>query len=502
MALATMPAAAGCASRQASRSVNRTGVMAAAGFSSAPAKPEQAAEVQVVLHELSEVKRSLDVTVPAATVRKYFDKTVNEMRGSVGDMPGFRKDKIPLSIIIQQCGGPEKFKQLCIEEVLNAAMPIAMGQGIKGVQFIPDSEKITSNIQQLEKSFDPAKSLSFTVEFDRAPPLKWLKSYRDVQVSISDTGNFSTDTAAVNDLVRELLQEQGHQSVVRDRGLQKGDTAIVDLKFMLEGSKLPLPGLSADRARVDTNIDPLGVAKNLIGATAGEVRHFKISLPDDYRIELWQGATCDVEVKLRELFSWSLPQFNDEFVKEHHGQQFSSAEDLFKSLLGTTAMQRVKALDEQLGEVVKNAVVDCLEPMPLPDSLVFELGSTLYRGAMLDMVEKKVATPEEVDKLATDAMLEEYVKKRRDYIQQQLMFNMAVEDIWNAEKMQLDAKDLQDEVAMRKQEYEAAKAEYEETAMTEHVGEQMKHVQVLEWLKDHVSSSNQVTTIPWAPESA
>jgi hypothetical protein len=41
----------------------------------------------------------------------------------------------------------------------------------------------------------------------------------------------------------------------------QGDTAIVDLKFTEVGSTLPLPGLSADKARFDTDVDPFGLTK-------------------------------------------------------------------------------------------------------------------------------------------------------------------------------------------------------------------------------------------------
>ncbi len=45
-------------------------------------------------------------------------------------------------------------------------------------------------------------------------------------------------------------------------------------------------------------------------------------------------------------------QFNDEFVQQHH-PKFKTAEELRKSLLAATCMQRVKVLDEQLGEAVQ-----------------------------------------------------------------------------------------------------------------------------------------------------
>lgn len=38
---------------------------------------------------------------------------------------------------------------------------------------------------------------------------------------LRDTGDFSTDSAAAEGLIRELLKEAGHQSVVVSRGLEK-----------------------------------------------------------------------------------------------------------------------------------------------------------------------------------------------------------------------------------------------------------------------------------------
>lgn len=46
-------------------------------------------------------------------------------------------------------------------------------------------------------------------------------------------------------------------------------------------------------------------------------------------------------------------QFDDEFVKKHFSGRFETAEELKKSLLASTAMERVQALDMALGEAVQ-----------------------------------------------------------------------------------------------------------------------------------------------------
>ena len=40
----------------------------------------------------------------------------------------------------------------------------------------------------------------------------------------------------------------------------------------------------------------------------GDKRNFKISFPDDYPVELWQGMQAKVDVSIREIFEWVLPQ--------------------------------------------------------------------------------------------------------------------------------------------------------------------------------------------------
>lgn len=44
--------------------------------------------------------------------------------------------------------------------------------------------QVTSDITQLEAAFDPAKALTFTFEYDVAPPLVWKRSYKDLEVTI------------------------------------------------------------------------------------------------------------------------------------------------------------------------------------------------------------------------------------------------------------------------------------------------------------------------------
>lgn len=58
---------------------------------------------------------------------------------------GFRRETIPLSIIIGETGGQRNFKLTCIEEILLTAMPAAVENTVKQDKnaVVPGSEKVS-----------------------------------------------------------------------------------------------------------------------------------------------------------------------------------------------------------------------------------------------------------------------------------------------------------------------------------------------------------------------
>lgn len=56
-------------------------------------------------------------------------------------------------------------------------------------RIVPNTApKITTDYKMLAAGFDPAKPLSFEVEFEELPELSWVKSYKDIEIAVEDTG--------------------------------------------------------------------------------------------------------------------------------------------------------------------------------------------------------------------------------------------------------------------------------------------------------------------------
>lgn len=57
--------------------------------------------------------------------------------------------------------------------------------------------------------------------------------------------------------------------------------------------------------------------QQLMGASVGDQRKFEITFPDDYPVELWQGMRAKVEISVREIFEWVLPEVSCFFCYAH-----------------------------------------------------------------------------------------------------------------------------------------------------------------------------------------
>lgn len=49
----------------------------------------------------------------------------------------------------------------------------------------------------------------------------------------------------------------------------------------------------------------------------------------------------------------------------------------------------------------------------IPRGLVFNMGENQYRSLLLNMIEKKVASQEQIEAMASEEMLAEFVEKKR-----------------------------------------------------------------------------------------
>jgi hypothetical protein len=61
---------------------------------------------------------------------------------------------------------------------------------IHGSRMLPGSERITSDIRSLIGAFDPAKPVTYDIEFTSLPKVKWVGSYKELEVTVEESGGW------------------------------------------------------------------------------------------------------------------------------------------------------------------------------------------------------------------------------------------------------------------------------------------------------------------------
>ncbi|WIA15544.1 hypothetical protein OEZ85_002177 [Tetradesmus obliquus] len=453
-------------------------------------------EYEVVRELLPADKVSLTITVPGSICQEGFTETVKIMRRDVvGPLKGFRQDKIPLSEIISRVGGQAQFDAAVLETVLIRAMGDVMP--VHAARMLPGSEQIATNMPQLMAAFDPAKPLTFQVTYSRLPEVQWSSPYQDIVITLQDSGNIESDQAAADGLIRQYLKQEGQKRVVADRGLARGDGAIINMRIAPKSNPAaPYPGLEKEKFFFDTDADMLDLTDHMLGMLPGEQRSWEFVFPQDWHVDLWRGQTAVADIKLEELFSYILPEFNDEFVAQHY-PQFESAADLRQSLVSTTSLERMRDIEDRVKDAILTQVSACVAS-PIPEALLQAQGEKEFQAKLLDLVQRGVARMEDVERQLTQEGLDAFIESERMGLEERCRYVLAAEAIAEEQGIDVDIEGLEEEVERAKAQCKAEKVDFDPDVYRQETVEKLRYAAVMQWLQQNLK----VEVLPWGGEGA
>ncbi len=297
---------------------------------------------------LSPTRVRLDIEVPFAELDSHIAEAYKAISKQV-NIPGFRKGKIPNTLIDQRFG-----RAYVLEEAINKSIPVFYAQAAREneVRVVgrPDVDLTELN----EGNF-----IKFTVEVDVRPEIV-LPDFAKLEVSVDDA--VVTD-AEIDEQVDGLRARFGTLTAL-DRAVQDGDFLSIDLVARIDGVEVE-DGVARNisyEAGTNRMIDGLDDA--IRGMSAGETKSFATTL-----LGAHEGQTSEVEVTVHSVKERILPELNDEFAAL--ASEFDTLVELRADVV--ERMKRLKAM-EQGAQARDRLLEQLLESMdiPLPEGLVEE----------------------------------------------------------------------------------------------------------------------------------
>ena len=309
--------------------------------------------MQYTVEDISPVKKTVRVTVPAAEVDATLDQQVARYRQSVV-LDGFRKGKAPLALVEKRYA--------------------------KDIYDEAGSELINGNIAEILKELDhdPMSGINFDGEgISRGKEYTYSFTYEIMpafDMPAYEGMAVEQDIVEVKDDEIDSVVDRVRRSMAPLKDLEEkrlpvaGDVASISFAGFDDAGE-PVPGVSGEKFQV--NVGEKQVIADfetlLCSILPGESGEGNVTFPDDYHSKELAGKTVTMKITVDSLQTRTLPEVTDEFAKQAGG--FDTVEAMRDSVRSSyernrTDMAKAKAQSLLLEKLLAQA------EFPLPEGMV------------------------------------------------------------------------------------------------------------------------------------
>lgn len=318
--------------------------------------------MQVSVDTTSQIERRITVQVPANEIDEAVAARLKDAAKNVR-MDGFRKGKVPMSVIRQRYGS----------DVRNEVVGEVMRE--RYVRAISDENLNPAGYPNIEATVNEAgKDLEFTATLEIYPEIE-LASIEGTEV---ERPMVEITDADVDEMIDTLRKQNASWEEV-ERAAEDGDQVTIDFQGFLGDE--PFEGGSAEGHQLvigSGNFIP-GFEEQLVGAKAGEEKTLKVTFPEDYQAENLAGQEATFQVKVHAVSGQALPEVDAEFVKRF-GVEDGDLDKFRKEVRQNMTREASQAVDNRVKQQVLEALKKANE-IPVPQNLVQQETDGLKRQA-------------------------------------------------------------------------------------------------------------------------
>jgi trigger factor len=263
--------------------------------------------------DVNETRKNLRVEIPTEQVNAEIDRIAKDYSRKAR-IPGFRPGKAPARVIKQ------RYRDQILHDVAHDLIPRAIDDALRerGVEAVepPDVRDVT---------VDEGQPLTFTASFDTVPPFE-TGDYAGLSLRKPES---HVETEAVDLALQRLRERAARYEPVEGRGIDHGDTAVVDLERTEGGresastdsheekdSRPPVDKHENVSIELGAKVNPPGFDEQLLGLEIGAVKTFPVHYPADYTITELANTDVTYTVTVKSLKRRVLPELDDEFAKD------------------------------------------------------------------------------------------------------------------------------------------------------------------------------------------
>ncbi|MCC8126531.1 MAG: trigger factor [Clostridiales bacterium] len=273
----------------------------------------------------------------------------NKNRFSV---PGFRKGKVPQSLV-EKMYGEEVLYEDAINEVLNRTYPDAAEES--GLEIVSRPE---IDVTQVKKG----QTMIYTATVAVKPEVT-LGEYKGIEVERAKPEVTDADIEAE---IKKAQDQNSRLVAVEDRPVADGDQTVIDFAGSVDGTAFEGGTAEDYPLTIGSHSFIEGFEEQIIGMNLKEEKDIEVTFPENYHAAELAGKPAVFKVKVKEIKVKELPEVDDEFASEV--SDFETLDEYKADLrekLEKTKQAQATAENENnvVAKVVENASMDIPEAM-------------------------------------------------------------------------------------------------------------------------------------------
>lgn len=255
--------------------------------------------MQVSVESTSTLERKLTIGVPAERIDSAVNTRLQEVARDAR-IDGFRKGKVPMSVVRQRFGAGAR------QEVLNKVINDTFYEAITKQDLKPAGMPSITSLND-----KPGQALEYVATFEVYPQVT-LQDFAKIEITRL---NADVTDADVNDMIENLRNQRAEFSEVK-RKAKNDDQVNIDYTGIKDGEEFAGGKAEGQTLVLGSKSMIPGFEEGIVGMKAGDEKTIDVTFPADYQAENLKGAAVQFKIKVNSVSEKALPELNDEFFKK------------------------------------------------------------------------------------------------------------------------------------------------------------------------------------------
>jgi len=365
--------------------------------------------MQTKVTDINGCKQEVEFDISAEELKPHFEKAYLSYRNRA-TIPGFRKGKVPLSLIKRNFG--DEVERSALESIAAEFFNEYLKERDLGVL----GEGLITDLQ-----YERGGELKFKISFETKPQIK-LKNYKGISVT---KPIYEVDEKMVDEEIKH--QQAKHRSYkAADRAEDENYVVTVEMQ-KLDKTGFPLVGYNQDDVKFFLNHTHLSehIREQLMNISPGETRTIKLENTDTGKSETYILKAKKVERIVH-------PDLDPEFFKKVTGKDIQNLDDFRKFIKDD--LQRIYQLasEQELEKAIVSELIRSND-IPVPEILVEKVLNSRIEDIRRNSPKREL--PEGFD-------IEEFRKSNRVDAILQVKWYLIKEKIIEMEKLEVSEEEI------------------------------------------------------------